>query len=100
MNLLASIIRLNMGTGKLYRLNANQFMADINYQLYQGRESTEWSAELALPSSLKINDNEILIIKLEDGRKCLCKLRKKVNRAVSGVPPCFIYHVTSLGRIE
>ena len=99
MDLLASIIRLNMGTGKLYRLNANQFMADINYQLYQGRESTEWSAELALPSSLKINDNEIFIIELEDGHKCLCKIRKKVNRAVSGVPPCFIYHVTSLGRI-
>jgi hypothetical protein len=98
--LLASIIRLNMGTGKLYRLSDNQFMADINYQLYQRSESTEWSAELTLPSSLKINDNEIFIIKLEDGRKCLRKLRKKVNRAVSGIPPCFIYHATSLSQIE
>ena len=89
-----------MGTGILYRLNDNQFMTDINYQLYQGRESTEWSAELALPSSLKINDNEIFVIKLEDGRKGLCKLRKKVNRAVSGIPPCFIYHATNFGQIE
>lgn len=89
-----------MGTGKLYRLNDNQFMADIDYQLYQGRESTEWSAELALPSSLKINNNEIFIIKLEDGLKFLCKLRKKVNRAVSGIPPRYTYHAMSLGRIE
>ena len=89
-----------MEKGKLYRLNDNQFIADTDYQLYQRRESTEWSAELALPSSLKINDNEIFIIKLEDGRKCPCKLRKKVNRAVSGVPPCFIYHAMSLGQIE
>ena len=89
-----------MGKGKLYRLNDNQFMADINYQLYQRRESTDWSAELTLPSGLKISDNEIFLIKLEDGRKCLCKLRKKVNRAVSGVPPCFIYHAVSLGQIE
>ena len=89
-----------MGTGKLYRLNDNQFMADINYRLYQRSESTEWSAELILPSNLKINDNEIFIIKLEDGRKCLCRLRKKVNRAVSGIPPRYIYHATSLGQIE
>ncbi len=100
MDLPASIIRLNMGTGKLYRLNDNQSMADIDYQLYQRRESTEWSSELTLSSSLKISESEIYVIELEDGLKFLCKLRKKVNRAVSGVPPCFIYHAMSLGQIE
>ncbi len=100
MDLPASIIRLNMGTGKLYRLNDNQSMADIDYQLYQRRESTEWSSELTLSSSLKISESEIYVIELEDGLKFPCKLRRKVNRAVSGIPPRYTYHATSLGRIE
>ena len=93
----AYIIMLRMKTGKLYGFNDSQFKADVNYQLYQRGESTEWSGEVILPSGLKINDNDIFEIELEDGRKCPCKLRKKVNRAVSGVPPRFIYHATSLG---
>ena len=93
----AYIIMLGMKKGKLYGFNDNQFKADVIYQLYRHSESTEWSGEVTLPGNLKINDNDIFEIELEDGSKCLCKLRKKVNRAVSVVPPRFIYHATSLG---
>ncbi len=89
-----------MGIGKLYPLNDNQFTADVNYQLFQRGESTGWAAELTLASTYKVNENEIFVIELEDNRKCLCKLKKKVNRAVNGIPPSFIYHATSLGQIE
>lgn len=88
-----------MKKGELYRFNDNEFMTDVKYQLYQCRESTEWSGELTISNGSKISENDIYVIELADGRKCLCKLRRKVNRAVSGIPPCYIYHATSLGQI-
>ena len=90
------IIMFRMKKGKLYGFKDSQFEADVDYRLYQRSESTEWSGEVTLPGNLKINDNDIFEIELEDGCKCLCKLRKKVNKAVSGIPPRFIYHATSL----
>jgi len=83
-----------MAIGKLYTSRDNQFIADISYRIYENGESPKWSGELTIAGSYQIDENDIFIIELENGRQSLCHLKKRVNRAVSGLPPRYIYHVT------
>jgi len=89
-----------MKTGKLYSSRDNQFITDINYRIYENGELTKWAGELTIASSHRIDETEIFIIELENGRKSLCHLKKKVNRAVSGLPPRYTYHVTGFAQSE
>ena len=89
-----------MGIGKLYRLSNNQFVADIDYQLFQNPGATNWWGELILINYVRLDENETFVIEFEDKRKSKCHLKKKVNRAVSGFPPRYIYHVTGFSPIE
>ncbi|MFC1903683.1 hypothetical protein ACFLXJ_02100 [Chloroflexota bacterium] len=88
-----------MSIGKLYKLSDNQFVAEVNYQ-FQDASSARWWGELSLTSYLRISEGEGYMLELEDNRKGACRLRKRVNRAVSGVPPRYIYQFTGTGPLE
>jgi len=89
-----------VGIGKLYRLSDNQFITDVDYQLFTHPAATNWWGELTLIDYTHLGDGETFMIELEDRRKSRCHLKKRVNRAVSGLPPRFIYHVTGFSPLE
>ena len=89
-----------MGTGKLYRFSDDQFIANVEYQLFHNEAATNWWGEISTIGSPPLSEDERYIIELEDKRRSGCYLKKRVNRAVSGVPPRYVYHVTGLGPFE
>ena len=89
-----------MGIGKLYRLSDNQLVSNVNYQLFHHEAATNWWGELTLTDYVRLNEGDRFIIELEDKRKSQCHLKKRVNRAVSGIPSRYIYHVTGTGALE
>ena len=88
-----------MGTGKLYSSSNEQFVADVDYQI-QHETTSSWWGELVLVNYMRINDGAGYIIELEDKRKGRCYLKKRVNRAVTGVPPRYTYHFAGTGPLE
>ena len=89
-----------MSIGKLYRLNDGQFLANIKYQLFHHPAATNWWGELTLIDYVPLDEGGRFIIEFEDKRKSKCYLKKIVNRAVSGIPPRYVYHVTGFSPIE
>lgn len=87
-----------MGIGELYNPNA-EFVANVNYQI-QNDSSTNWWGELSLMEYCKIDENGGYIIVLEDGRKGKVFLKKRVNRAVTGIPPRYVYHFSGASLLE
>lgn len=80
-----------MNIGKLYRLDGKRFVANVKYQLYEKSPTSLWG-ELILDEFKPVPDGEGYAIELENKSKCQCNLKKRVNRAVSGVPPRYVYH--------
>ena len=89
-----------MSIGKLYRLNDGQFLANIKYQVFHHPAATNWWGELTLIDYVPLDEGGRFIIEFEDKRKSKCYLKKIVNRAVSGIPPRYVYHVTGFSPIE
>ena len=81
-----------MAIGRLYFTESNeeQLVGYVDYRL-QSESSTSWWGELVLIEYKPLKDGDY-IIELDDGRKGICRLKKRVNRAVSGVPPHYVYH--------
>ena len=88
-----------MAIGKLYRASDNEFITEVNYK-FQDESEAGWWGELTLTDFKKVNDNDIHIIELEDMRLGKCRLRKRVNRAVSGIPPRYMYQFTGISRLQ
>ena len=86
-----------MGTGKLYQASNEQFLANVNYQ-FQHESPQRWWGELTLVEYMRINDGSGYILELEDNRKGRCTLKKRVNRAVTSLPPRYIYHFSGSGK--
>ena len=89
-----------MSTGKLYNLSDGEFIGCVNYRLFQHEEVTSWWGELTLEDYVQLDDGDGFIVELEDKRRGQCNLRKRVNRAVSGIPPRWVYHITGTGPLE
>jgi hypothetical protein len=89
-----------LSAGKLYSLHDGQFVANVNYKLLQHPAATNWWGELTIIEDVKFNEGDLFLIELEDGGKSRCHLKKLVNRAVSGLPPRYTYHITGLSSIE
>jgi len=89
-----------MGMGRLYKLSDNQFVANVNYQVLEHPAATNWWGELTPVDFVRLNEGDMFIIELEDKRRSKCYLKKKVNRAVSGFPSRYVYHVTGFSAIE
>ncbi len=88
-----------MSRGKLYSLSDNQLVAEVNYKFHDDSE-VSWWGELTLIDYKRINENDGYVIELEDNRRGSCRLRKRVNRAVSGVPPRYIYQFNGTSVLE
>ena len=88
-----------MAIGKLYMPSDEQFVAEVDYNL-QDDSPSGWWGELILTEYRRISDGGGYIIELEDKRQGRCHLKKRVNRAVSGVPPRYIYHFSGISSLE
>ena len=88
-----------MSIGKLYRFRGGEFLATVNYRLL-GESPTNWWGELTLTEYMRVKDGDGYMIELEDMRKGKCSLKKKVNKAVSGVPPLYYYHFRGSGPLK
>lgn len=88
-----------MGMGILYSSSNEQFVANVNYQL-QNDGPTNWWGELTLTDYVCISDSEGYAIELEDNRRGRCYLKKRVNKAVSGIPPRYTYRFTGISLLE
>ena len=91
---------IEVNIGKLYSLSDNQFITNVNYKLFQDPAATNWWGEITLIDYIRLNEGDTFMIELEDKRKSQCRLKKRVNRAVSGIPPRYMYHVTGISAIE
>ena len=80
-----------MHVGKLYNFDDGQFVADISYQILGDKEANHWG-ELVPVEYVPIDGSEDYMLELDDNRRIKCNLKKRVNRAVSGIPPRYIYH--------
>ncbi len=89
-----------MGIGRLYRMSDNQFIADVDYHLFTHPAATNWWGELTLIEATRLREGEMFVIELEDMRRSRCYLKKRINRAVSGIPPRYVYHVTGFSPFE
>ena len=88
-----------MSTGKLYNYRDEQFLTNVNYQ-FQHESEQRWWGELTLVEYMRINDGSGYILELEDKRKSRCTLKKRVNRAVTSLPPRYIFRFSGTGKFE
>ena len=79
-----------MARGKLYRTLDEQYIGDVDYR-FHNESARGWWGELVFTEYRKISDGDGYTIELKDGRRGRCSLNKKVNKAVSGIPPLFYY---------
>ncbi len=86
-----------MDTGKLYKFD--EFIVNVNYQLYD-KSGTTWWGELVLTEYRNVSDGDGYAIELQDGRRGHCSLKKRVNRAVNGVPPLYHYQFRGYGTLK
>jgi len=77
--------------GKLYRFSDKQFIVDINYQLLRETLTNCWG-ELVPIECAHIGNVGDYMLELDDNRRIKCNLKKRINRAVIGIPPRYIYH--------
>lgn len=88
-----------MAIGKLYRSSDESFIAVINYQ-FQHEAANRWWGELTLVDYVRVKDGSGYLLELEDGRRGRCALKKRVNRAVTSLPPRYVYHFSGSGEFD
>ena len=88
-----------MAIGKLYQSLNDQFIVEVSYQ-FQHEDVQRWWGELVLVDYVRIKDGSGYVIELEDGRKSRCSLKKRVNRAVTSLPPRYVYHFSGTNKFE
>lgn len=88
-----------MARGKLYQSSDNSLVGEVQYQL-QGETDSRWWGELQTVEYVRIKEGSGYVIELEDGRRSRCILKKRVNRAVSSLPPRYVYHFSGNGVLE
>jgi hypothetical protein len=85
--------------GRLYQSIDEKFVGEVNYN-FQHEEDHRWWGELTMVDYVRVSDGGGYIIELEDGRRCRCALKKRVNRAVTSLPPRYVYHFSGTGKFE
>ena len=80
-----------MNIGKLYGPRGEKFEVGIEYKFYDD-SPTNWWGEFVTNEYKPLRDGEGYIIELEDGRKGKCSIRKRTNRATTGIPTLYYYY--------
>ena len=88
-----------MPIGKLYSSLDDSLVGEVEYHIHD-ETPMSWWGELILTEYKRIGEGPGYILELDDSRWGRCSLKKRVNRAVSGVPPRYIYHVNGSGPFE
>lgn len=88
-----------MSTGKLYQSIDEKLIGEVHYN-FQHAEPHRWWGELTLVDYVRISDGGGYILELEDGRRSRCALKKRVNRAVTSLPPHYVYHFSGSNAFE
>jgi len=84
--------------GKLYYIDGDLFIGEVNYEM-RNLTPTNWWGELSFIDYHKVSDGSGYIIEMEDKRQGRCSLKKRVNRAVTGVPPRYVFHFSGTGPL-
>jgi hypothetical protein len=82
---------MKLNKGKLYASRGEEFIVNVDYKLYHESESSS-QGELKTTEYRRLSDGDGYIIELQDGFRSRCSLRKKINQAVSGIPPLYHYY--------
>jgi hypothetical protein len=88
-----------VATGRLYQSSDEGFIAEVNYQ-FQHESPQRWWGELTLVDYVRIKDGGGYLLELEDGRRSKCTLKKRVNRAVTSLPPRYVYHFSGNTKFD
>lgn len=88
-----------MATGRLYQYTDDEFIVEVNYQ-FQHESEQRWWGELTLVDYVRLKDGSGYMLELEDGRRSKCTLKKRVNRAVTSLPPRYVYHFSGNTKFE
>jgi hypothetical protein len=88
-----------VATGRLYQSSDEKLIAVVNYQ-FQHESETRWWGELILVDYVRIKDGSGYLLELDDGRRAKCSLKKRVNRAVTSLPPRYVYHFSGNGQFD
>ena len=86
-----------MSAGKLYTFSDGHNIINVKYRLCDRSPNNLWG-ELTLEEYRPLIDGGEYVVELEDKSKYQCYLRKRVNGAVKGVPPCYIYRFIGLDK--
>jgi hypothetical protein len=86
-------------TGKLYNSLNNELIANVNYN-FKEQDDHQWWGELTTIEYTQVKDGGCYLIELEDGKKSHCALKKRVNRAVTSLPPRYVFHFSGSGKFE
>jgi hypothetical protein len=89
-----------LSKGKLYRIGDDRLLTEVRYQIFEHPAASNWWGELVPMDFVELKEGELFSIEFEDRRRSRCHLKKKVNRAVSGIPPRYVYHVTGFSPME
>ena len=87
-----------MGVGKLYNFN-DEFIVNVSYQ-FHNESKANWWGELVPTEYRQLCDGDGYVIELLDGRRGSCFLKRRINRAVNGVPPLYYYHFKGRGPLK
>lgn len=87
-----------MAKGKLFKNDNEELIGEVEYHLHH-ESKTSWWGELSFLEYRRISDGSYTIV-LDDERTGRCYLKKRVNRAVTGVPPRYVYHFTGNGPFD
>jgi hypothetical protein len=88
-----------VATGRLYHYIDEEFIVEVNYQ-FQHESEQRWWGELTLVDYVRLKDGSGYMLELEDGRRSKCTLKKRVNRAVTSLPPRYVYHFSGNTKFE
>jgi hypothetical protein len=88
-----------VATGKLLQSHDEKLIGLVNYN-FQHEADNRWWGELTLVDYVRIKDGSGYILELEDGRRGRCSLKKRVNRAVTSLPPRYVYHFAGSGEFD
>jgi hypothetical protein len=85
--------------GRLFLSVEGELVGNVEYHLHE-ETPAKWWGELVLTEYKRISEGAGYVLELEDSRSGSCMLKKRVNRAVSGVPPRYVYHFNGSGLLD